>query len=76
MRQTFSLGDQPRFFFNPVQLHFQPADLPVKFLDELVFVLLPFLPPIGEEVDEALSDHTFPVPDLSGLHLVVPGQFS
>jgi hypothetical protein len=55
---------------------FQPAALLVESFDEPAFILLSFLAPIGEYVDETLGDHTFPVSHLTGMHLIMPGLFS
>jgi hypothetical protein len=65
-----------RFFFKPVQLHFQLADLTIKLGDQLLLVFVPLFPSFSKKIRKALQKLLSPVADLVGMNTKFTGQLS
>ncbi len=74
MSNNFSLWLKASFFFKPIQIHFQLADLAVKLLDQFLPILILALSLIRKKINKPLGGSRLPVPDLSRMYLVLTGQ--
>ena len=74
MSRTFSLWLESRFFFKPVEISIQLAQLAVKLLDQFLPVLIMALSLIRKKINQPLGGRRFPIPDLTGMNLVLTGQ--
>ena len=65
---------QTRFFFQPVQFHFEPADLIVEFVLQRFLVLLPSFLLAAEAFLYLLDGLLLPLGNLGWMHLVTAGN--
>jgi len=64
---SFSLSEQLRFFFKPIQFHLEPADLLEKLGLKLIPALLHLLSSVGKKIRERLQKMPAPLPNLVGM---------
>lgn len=64
-----------RFFFKPVEFHFELADLAVELRDKFLMVSFFFLSPVCKKIWKAFEKLLSPCPDLVGMNTVFTGQF-
>ncbi len=75
MSRRFSSSDRREFFFEPLQLHFQLSDLPVKVV--AFFFPIPFLlfGSAREDPRKVLQGSLLPESHQVGRNVVFPGDF-
>jgi len=71
-----SLLEQLRFFFQPFQLDLELVDLPVKFILQLVAVLLLTFAAVGKKIGERFQKLPAPLPDLVGMDFILTRDLS
>src|ERR1035437_3315977 len=74
MSSTFSLWLKSSFFFNTVEISIQLTKLAVKLLDQFLPVLVMALSLIRKKINQPLGGRRSPIPDLTGVNLVLTGQ--
>src|SRR5882672_8430797 len=72
MRRRSSTVELANFFFEPLQLHLQPADLLVEFL--LAFLRLRGVRLAGEHLGQPLRGFLLPLADLDWMHAMPGGD--
>jgi len=73
---SFSREELQRFFFKPIQLYFQLANLSVKLLNELLLLLILLFSPVSENIRNGCQKLLFPSADLIGMNPIEAGQLS